>query len=82
MEKPEIKIDEWCTGPQGMRFELYTIKDLHTDADINTVKAQLYRDRDVVQIKATWLRAEGLSTCYRVAKSIESKKETANGQDK
>ncbi len=56
MEKPEIKIDEWCTGPQGMRFELYPIKDLHTDADVNTVKAQLYRDRDVVQIRTTWLR--------------------------
>lgn len=56
MEKPEIRFDEWCTGPQGMRFELYPIKDLHTDTDVNAVKAQLYRDRDVVQIRTTWLR--------------------------
>jgi hypothetical protein len=58
MEKPEIKVDEWCTGPQGMRFELFPIRDVHLQSDVELVKEQLYRDRDVVQIRTTWLRKE------------------------
>lgn len=58
MEKPEIKVDEWLAGPQGMNFMIYPIKDIHTEEDITKIKAQLHRDRDVVQIRTTWLRKE------------------------
>jgi hypothetical protein len=80
MEKPEIKVDEWLAGPQGMNFMLYPVKGVHTDEDVAEVKKQLYRDRDVVTLRTTWIRAvtmllAGLmlfSSCMTVKKVVKT----------
>lgn len=66
MNKPEIKIDEWLAGPQGMTFEIYPVKDVHTQQEVEAVKQQLYRDRDVVgHIRVTWLHDPKLAAQFK-----------------
>jgi hypothetical protein len=58
MDKPDIKVEEYLAGPQGMNFIVYPVKDIHTSEDVEAVKKQLYRNRDVVTLRTEWLRNE------------------------
>jgi hypothetical protein len=58
MDKPDIKVEEYLAGPQGMNFIVYPVKDVHTAEDLEATKAQIRRDRDVVTLRTVWLRKE------------------------
>lgn len=52
--KPEIEVKEYLTGPQGMKFELYPIRGTHTMEELQELKKQIRRDRDVAGMKIFW----------------------------
>jgi hypothetical protein len=53
-EKP-VAYTYYLTGPQGARFELYPVKDDHTEEDVKLAKTWLYRNQDVVSIQVRWV---------------------------
>ena len=58
-EKTEsgMEYDSWLTGPDGMHFELHPVKGIHSKADIDKAKAELYRNRDVTSIHILWQKS-------------------------
>lgn len=52
-----MEYDSWLTGPDGMHFELHPVKGIHSKADIDKAKAELYRNRDVTSIHILWQKS-------------------------
>ena len=49
-----IEFDWHITGPQGVRFCLYPIKDKHSEEDVKAARRDLYYNHDVVSIQVRW----------------------------
>ena len=53
-----VAFDSYITGPQGAKFILYPVKGTHTKDDVERATACIRRERDVVQIRVVWVKAE------------------------
>jgi predicted RNase H-like nuclease (RuvC/YqgF family) len=56
--EPRIKYEWYLTGPQGARYILYPIKDVHSKEDVNKAKAWIHKNFDVVSLQVRWIKED------------------------
>ncbi len=59
-----MKFYEWIGSRHGADFDLYPIKEVHTQDDIEQAKRELRTKYDVLSIRLTWVTQEESDEMY------------------
>lgn len=59
-----IKFYEWIGSRHGADFDLYPIKEVHTQEDVKLAKKELLADYDVLSIRLTWVTQQESDEMY------------------